>query len=74
MEDLNDLYEIIDSLSTDDLVRMAGGHIESGEAMPISGHIRTDLYEAEISALQLQEFPLYDCSSEERLQTSSLSL
>ena len=54
MEDLNDLYEIINSLSTDDLVRMAGGHIESGEAMPISGHIRTDLYEAEISALQLQ--------------------
>ena len=54
MEDLDDLYEIIDSLSTDDLVRMAGGHIESGEAMPISGQIRTDLYEAEISALQLQ--------------------
>ena len=54
MEDLENLYEILDSLSTDDLVRMAGGHIESGEAMPISGHIRTDLYEAEISALQLQ--------------------
>ena len=52
MEDLDDLYKIIDSLSTDDLVRMAGGHIESGEA--ISRHIRTDLYEAEISALQLQ--------------------
>ena len=33
---------------------MAGGHIESGEAMPISNQIRTDLYEAEISALQLQ--------------------
>ena len=51
-DDLDDLYEIIDSLSTDDLVRMAGGHIESGDAMPISGQIRTDLYKAEISALQ----------------------
>ena len=52
-EDLDDLYEIIDSLSTEDLVRMAGGHIESGEAMNISGQIRTRSYEEEISALQV---------------------